>query len=108
MRHLFSTHDAQAEGMTESALRWGLRQGKWFRAAHGVYADGPDPVCALDAARAKVLASRTVARGRLAGVLHDLHGVVRDGWASRLGILPPASVIRLGGLPSTDATHALA
>ncbi|MBV8960014.1 MAG: type IV toxin-antitoxin system AbiEi family antitoxin domain-containing protein [Actinobacteria bacterium] len=60
---MFTTAHARDAGMTEMALRWGVRAGKWLRAAHGVYADGAEPLSALDRARARVLSAKNDCAG---------------------------------------------
>ena len=75
MRRLFTTAEFIARGRTEKDLRWGVRKGKWVRAAHGVYAVGPEPVDALTAAVARVKAADSFASGLLAGTMHDLDAV---------------------------------
>lgn len=107
MRRLFTSDEALRRGVTRAALRWGERQGKWRRAAHGVYADGPDPLCDVDLARARVVAACSVARGRLAGVLLDLDSVRLEGPARRLPALESGRVRCLGGVPCTDGTQTM-
>src|SRR5688572_13117907 len=57
MRHLFTTAEARAAGLTDAALWWGEAHGRWRRVQRGVHADGPDDPTPLDAARARVLAT---------------------------------------------------
>ena len=54
MRRLFTTEDAYERGLTQSALRWGERAGRWRRVDRGVYAEGPEDPTPLDRARAAV------------------------------------------------------
>lgn len=107
MRRLFTNEDARAAGITTSALRWGVRSGQWRPAVHGVYAEGPEPVSAVDAARAQLLASRSAARGQLAGVLHDLDGITLGTSRSRLPALVPSAVVIIEGVPCADAVQTL-
>jgi very-short-patch-repair endonuclease len=107
MRRLFTTAQAEAAGITESALRWGEQKGRWRRAVHGVYAEGSAPLCDVDKARAAVLASRSAARGRLAGVLHDLDWVRLRGPSSRFGRLEPARLVTIEGVLCTDGPQTL-
>lgn len=69
---------AAESGLTNSALRWGCRAGRWVRVQQSVYAEGPESPTAMDRARAKVLAAGTPARGALAGVLLGLDSVELD------------------------------
>ena len=96
MRRLFT---AAESGLTKDALQWGERTGRWRRAHRGVYAEGPEPVTALDAARAKVLASTSAARAALAGVLHDLDGVTLQPSPRKRDQLPPDRIVIAGGVP---------
>ena len=107
MRRLFTPEDALQQGVTRAALRWGERQQTWRRAVRGVYADGPEPLSALDLARAKVIQSCSVARGRLAGVLHDLDSVRLAGRAGRLPPLVCASVMCIDGVPCAEGTQTM-
>jgi hypothetical protein len=107
MRRLFTTAQAEAAGITESALRWGEQKGRWRRAVHGVYAEGSAPLCDVDKARAAVLASRAAARGRLAGVLHDLDWVRLRGPSSRFGRLNPGALVTVEGVLCTDGPQTL-
>jgi hypothetical protein len=99
VRRLFRAGEA---GLSESALRWGVRRGSWVRVERGVYAEGPEPPTPLDRRRARVLASGDVASGALAGVLHQLDGVVLDDRPLRRRRSRPSSVV-IGGVPCTDA-----
>lgn len=103
MRRLFTAEDL---GLTRSAMRWAERQGRWRRAVPRVYAEGGDPLSAVDIARASVLADCAEARGRLAGVLHELDGVTlgsepRRYWAAHR--LPAF----LGGVQCADGLTTL-
>jgi len=75
MRRLFTTAEFLATGRSERQLHWCVKQGRCVRAAHGVYADGGEPVDALTAAIARVIAADSFAAGLLAGRLHDLDGI---------------------------------
>ncbi len=115
MRLLFT-----GDGLTESALRWGERTGKWRRADRGVWAEGPEDLTELDRARAAVMATGGVASHHLAGVLHGLDEVRLDGnWVT----IPPTAngrrervvrrkicserVAMVAGLPCTDGFQTL-
>jgi very-short-patch-repair endonuclease len=104
---LFTTADARGTGISEMALRWGVLSGRWCRAAHGVYADGPEPVSALDKARARVLSAKAIARGRLAGVLLHLDGITLGRGHSFRRAVPAAAVVCIEGVPCTDALQTL-
>jgi very-short-patch-repair endonuclease len=107
MRRLFTTAEARRAGVSDMALRWGARSGRWRRAARGVYADGPEPVLRLDRARAAVMASASVARGRLAAVLLDLDGVVLGGPHTFRRAVPADAVVTIDGVPCTDGLQTL-
>jgi hypothetical protein len=92
VRWLFTSEEAHSLGLSESALRWGARCGRWCRVERGVYAEGGEAPSALDAARARVIAGKGAARGRLAGVLHELDGVALDG-SARGGERPAAGLL---------------
>lgn len=66
MRHLFTTREALAMGLTPSRLRWGESSGRWRTVIRGVYGEGPEPPTALDRARALAVVTDGVASGRLA------------------------------------------
>ena len=115
MRQLFT-----GDGLTQAALRWGERTGRWTRADRGVWAEGPDEVSELDRARAAVLATGGVASHHLAGVLHELDSVRLDGtWltlprtangrrprVSRRD-LPAERIVTVAGLPCTDGLQTM-
>ena len=103
MRRLFTTAEALAV-MSRSALRWGERAGRWQRVERSVYACGSEPVSALDRERARVVASRSAARGALAGVLHRLDGVTLDGRSTRRDVVP---TIVVGGVPCATVPQTL-
>jgi len=102
VRRLFTAADA---GITNDALRWGVRTGAWVRVMRGVYADGPEPPSTLDRERASVLARGAVARGALGGVLLGLDSVRLDGRPTREDRTEPALVI--AGVPCASATQVL-
>ena len=107
MRKLFTWDDAAARGLSRSALRWGERQGRWRKAAHGVYAEGADAVGPLDTARARVLAANSVAWGQLAAVIFDLDGVRLEGHQFRHIGVPLDCVVTVAGVPCTNVTQTL-
>ena len=107
MRRLFTTADALRAGVSEMALRWGVRQGRWRRAMRGVYAEGREPVLRLDRARAEVLMSGSVARGRLAGVLLDLDGVVLGPPHTFGRAVPSDAAVIVDGVPCTGGLQTL-
>ena len=102
MRRLFTAADS---GLSSNALRWGERKGRWRRVQRGVYAEGPDPVTALDRERAKVLASGSPARGGLAGVLLRLDSVSLDGAPTRR--TPCDDIVVVDGLSCSSARRTL-
>jgi hypothetical protein len=104
VRHLFKAGDA---GLTMSALRWGEQHGQWTRIQRGVYGDGPAPPSQLDRERASVLGADDVARGALAGVLHQLDAVELDGRPRRRARLPQEHVVIVAGLPCADGFQTL-
>jgi hypothetical protein len=107
MRRLFTCADAARDGIFRAELRWGERQGRWCRAAHGVYAEGSAPLCDVDQARAEVLAARAVARALLAGVLHNLDNVRLSRHSSRLGKLDRDAVVIVEGVPCASELQTL-
>jgi hypothetical protein len=107
MRRLLHTGAAFATGMTPSKLKWGVRTGRWRRLAHGVYAEGSEEPSDLDLARARVLASRQVARGLLAGVLHGLDGVVFDPLPRRYRQRLATAIVVIDGVRSVDGLQTL-
>jgi hypothetical protein len=62
-------------------------------------------VSTLDAQRARVVASGGVAWGRLAGVLHELDGVVLDGRRRPKRVVHNAAIV--GGVPCTDGLQTM-
>lgn len=98
MRRLFT---AEESGLTRSALRWGERRGRWRRAACQVYAEGGEPLSAVDVARARVRARCEEARGRLAAVLHELDAVTFGPSSGRRWISNRPSVMA-GGVKCAD------
>jgi len=104
MRRLFTTDDARTRGVTIDALRWG--EGRlWRRVERGVYADGPEPITQLDRERARVVASRSAARGNLAGVLHGLDGVSLDGRPTR--DRPAGGIVSVAGHACADGLQTM-
>ena len=107
MRRLFTTGDAQQHGVTLGALVWGDRTGRWRRVVRGVYAVGQELPSDLDVARARVLATGGPARGALAGVLHELDGIVLGGRPIRRQSVDAEHIVTAGGVPCVDALYAL-
>jgi len=97
VRRLFT---ASESGLSESALRWGVRKGQWVRVVRGVYAEGADPPSELDRLRAQVLATNDVASDALSGVLHGLDGIVLDSRRPRRR--GRAACVLIDGVPCTD------
>jgi hypothetical protein len=105
---------------TMADLRWlgvkrAARERDWRRAAQGVYAEGREPVSALDRARAVVVATGGVASGRLAGVLYVMDGVTLAGpevtvppgssntrYRVRRRRLPREAMVRIAGVWCTN------
>ena len=71
LRRIFTTEEAKRNGITLSALKWGVEAGKWQRVAHGVYVEGADPPTQFERAVALVIVTGGVASGSLAGVLFE-------------------------------------
>jgi very-short-patch-repair endonuclease len=108
MRRLFTVEDATARGLTRAALRWGERSGRWRRIDRQVYAEGPCDPGAFDGARARVLAVRGVASGRLAAMIHGLDGVTEpDARSLRRRALPEERTVVIGGVRCTDGLQTL-
>jgi hypothetical protein len=99
---LFTTAEARASGLSDGTLRWGERTGQWRRIERGVYGEGRCDPDALDVARARVIAARTYAGGRLAGVLYGLDGVALDGIPVRRRGVPPARLVRVADVACTN------
>jgi very-short-patch-repair endonuclease len=107
MRRLFTTAEARTRGLTDGALRWGERTGRWRRVERGVYGDGPHDPGPIDAARARVMAAGSVARGRLAGVLHELDVVTLDGLPRRHRGGRVGNVVQIAGIPCADGLQTI-
>ena len=107
MRHLFTTSDASAAGISRSALAWGIRAGRWRRADRSVYALGPQPLDPLDRARARVLASGGAARDGLAGVLHQLDGATLDARSTRRTRLGEDERVTVDNVPCASPLRTL-
>jgi hypothetical protein len=93
---------------TKHALAWAADKHRVTPAGRGVYAVGPEPLSALDRARADVLRSGREARGHLAGVLHGLDSVRLEGRPTRRDRLPEEWVVELGGIRCADGLTTLA
>lgn len=104
MRRLFRTEEVVA---TQAALRWAVRTKRLQRVGRGVYAVGPEPLSALDRARADVLRSGHEARGALAGVLHGLDSVQLDARPTRRDRLPEDRTVMRGGIRCADGLTTL-
>ena len=107
MRRLFKTDEARAAGITEAALRWGAKRGRWRRILRGVYGDGPDAPTRLDVARAELLRKDAVARGALAGVLHGLDSVTLARRPIARDDPPPDRVTTVEGVRCADGLQTL-
>ena len=110
MRRYFTTRAALARGVTESALAWGQRTGRWQRIRQGVWREGADPPDAFDYAIATVLRSNRIARGHLAGLLHRLDAldeIELRGRPLRRRALPPERVALVGGVRCADGLQTL-
>ncbi len=108
MRRLFTMEQATAAGLTRAALRWGERSGRWRRIDRQVYADGPAESDRLDSARARVLATRGVASGRLAALMHGLDGVTEiDDRPLRRRVLPDHRTVLIDGIRCTGGVQTL-
>jgi len=107
MRRLFTTEEARSRGLTIAELKWGEHKGRWRRIERGVYGVGPDRPSPLDRARARVLATGAIARGNLAGVLHEFDGVRLNGMPRRRRTRAPERIVIVGGVPCTDGLQTL-
>ena len=102
MRRLYTSNEL---GLTRQQIRTGELNGRWRRAARGVYAEGPEPVTPLDATRESALASDDIACRRLAAVLLGLDSVSLAGAElARWRMIPPEHVVTVGGVRCTDGT----
>jgi hypothetical protein len=88
-------------------LAWAVEKKRVTSAGRGVYAVGPEPLSALDWARAEVVRSGREARGHLAGVLHGLDSVCLAGRPTRRDRLPDEWVVELGGIRCADGLTTL-
>lgn len=104
---MFTTAEAVAEGLTQSALRWGEARGRWRHVRRGVYVEGPEDPSDVEQALADVVASNAVASGGLAGVLLGLDGVVVDGRPVRRRWLPGERIVVIGRVRCTDGLQTL-
>jgi hypothetical protein len=75
VRKVFTSQDARESGISESALRWGVRAGKWVHVERDAYLEGNAPPTDLERAVALVRVSNGTACGSLAGTLHELDSV---------------------------------
>ena len=92
-------------GLTKDALKWADRTGAWTRIERGVYGEGPEQPSGLDRQRARVIASGSVARGALGGVLLRLDAVRLDDRPTRTSTTPVTSLI--DGVPCASAAQIL-
>jgi hypothetical protein len=99
MRRLFTSEEARRSGLSRGAVRWRERAGLLRRVARGVWAEGPEEPTPFDVARARLLAAKGVARGRLAGVLHQLDGVTLDGTTRHRRSPLLGEVVEIAGVP---------
>jgi very-short-patch-repair endonuclease len=72
MRRIFTTADAYNAGLTQSALRFGVRAGRWQRLGRGVYIQGNTPPTPLEKAIGVAIAVGGVVSGSAAAMLHEL------------------------------------
>jgi very-short-patch-repair endonuclease len=107
MRRYFTTKAALRLGITHSALRWGEQTGQWRRIRQGVWRHGASEPDALDVAIATVLRGDGIARGHLAGVLHELDSVELRDRPSRRRALTPDRVVRVAGIRCADGLQTL-
>lgn len=87
-RRPFTKARALAHGITPSALRWGLKSGRWQRIGYGVMLRGGEPPSRLEHALGVLVGSGGVAAWTLAGILHGLDSVVLG---DMFAVLPPSS-----------------
>ncbi|HLF99750.1 MAG TPA: type IV toxin-antitoxin system AbiEi family antitoxin domain-containing protein [Acidimicrobiia bacterium] len=120
MRRLLTIDEARAAGLSESAIRWGERQGALTRLARGVYGEGDSQPTALDRAVAAAIAAGGIPSGRLAAVLHGLDGIELRGPdftvpptasgrrpGARRRRLPLERVVEVNGVPCTNGLQTL-
>ena len=75
MRRPFTSAEARERGITRSAIRWGIRTGRYQQLARGVFIKGSEPPTPVELAMASVMAARGVAAFSLAGILYGLDGI---------------------------------
>jgi len=107
MHRLFTTAELVGGGMTEAALEWAQRTGRLRRVIRGVYRDGAGEPSDLDRHLAVIVRAGSVARGRLAAVLHGLDGVELGARPRRRAALPDGRVIDLDGVRCADGFQTL-
>jgi len=103
MRIPFTAAQAFERGITKSELEWGTRKGRWTRAGRGTYVEGPEPATRLERAVAGVQRSDRPARGRLAGVLHELDSVLYVREPRRRELILPGHIVEVSGILCADA-----
>ena len=107
MRRLFTTADAEDQGISDSALKWGEKAGRWRRIQRGVYGEGPTEPNALDRERARVLACNGIASGNLVGVMLGLDSVQLDGRPLRRRDLDESRIRRIAGMRCTNGLQTI-
>ncbi len=120
MRQLYTASELEKLGLTRSAVRARVQQGRLRKVADRVYAEGPEAPTPIDRARAAAIRSGGVACGAFAGWLLGFDGVVFDGPhlvvapsgnGHRAGaerrVLPAARVITVAGVPCTNPLQTL-
>lgn len=120
MRRLFTAAELRQLGFSRDAIHAGLRNGRWRRVDHGIYAEGGEEPSLFDRARAVLRASGGVASGTMAGALLRLDGVGfsridftvgRSSGSKRLGArhrqLGPECVIEVSGVRCTNGLQTL-
>ncbi len=118
MRIPITSAEAYTRGITESALKWKVRTGRWQRIAHGVYLEGDVPATPMERALGVVIGSGGVASGSPAGLLHEFDSVaLREPFVtvaantsskrSRRRRLDLPVLITVEGIACTDALQTL-
>lgn len=120
VRRLLTASDLRRMGLSDDAIHWGSRVGRWRSVERGIYAEGPAEPTRFDRARAMLLATRGIASGTMAAALLGLDGVEsvrmdftieRSRRSKRPGVrrrdLAETRVVEVFGVRCTDALQTL-